>query len=361
MKSKKGNNKPAVPTIATFGKKKIKVGKILKKPNVTDSSIATKKVVLLEQLKNESATVVSHRGLSLEDLCKQLGHYNEGVRRDAIIGVKQLLESNRGQIPKNLRVIVPCVGNQISTGVGDSATRAHLKSLLKLVCEVPIDVISSHFDLFLTHVLKGLSDSQVHTRFFAFDTLLIIMDRYPSLCSRKSELFDGYLLLMSSARRPNKIANVLQSISLFLNIFGSSHQKSFWSKQDVELSVSEKRCTYIEPIIPCREAIEFAVIYGSSQQSESSPLYTASGLLRACEVLCTLIASSVNTEKQKGVDQRRVSNELNGSVTRLCELSAEFKQENCPDQQYVNDLEKPFNMLRKCPQFFSNKLLKKSS
>lgn len=88
-KKKKNNN---VIKNLTFGKKKIKLGKVLKRVNVTDTSIETRKVVLLEQLKTQSnEAILSYRGLSLEDLCRQLGHYNETVYRDAIIGTKKEL------------------------------------------------------------------------------------------------------------------------------------------------------------------------------------------------------------------------------------------------------------------------------
>lgn len=85
LKKTKNNNK--IIKNLTFGKKKVKLGKILKRANATDTIIETRKVVLLEQLKTQTDNVVSYRGLSLEDLCRQLGHYNETVCRDAIIGI----------------------------------------------------------------------------------------------------------------------------------------------------------------------------------------------------------------------------------------------------------------------------------
>lgn len=87
-KNKNLKNKSNVIKTVTFGKKKIKVGKVLKKANVTDTRIKSQKVVLFEQLKTNSATihVTSHRGLTIDDLCRRMAHYNECVVRDAIIG-----------------------------------------------------------------------------------------------------------------------------------------------------------------------------------------------------------------------------------------------------------------------------------
>src|SRR4051812_36885286 len=74
-----------------FKKQKLKPGKILKKTNATDTRMTVKKVVLLEQLKEKTSTVKTVRGLTLEDLCKQLGHYNQSVKRDAIVGMSILM------------------------------------------------------------------------------------------------------------------------------------------------------------------------------------------------------------------------------------------------------------------------------
>jgi len=84
---KTGNANAPKKLVATFGKKKVKVGRLLKHDNATDTNVKTKKVVLVEQLKtNEKPVAVTQKGLSVEDLCRRLGHYNENVCREAIIG-----------------------------------------------------------------------------------------------------------------------------------------------------------------------------------------------------------------------------------------------------------------------------------
>lgn len=70
-----------------FKKPKIKPGRVLKKTNVTDTRMTVKKVVLIEQLKDKASAITTNRGLTVDDLCRQLGHYNPNVRRDAIIGM----------------------------------------------------------------------------------------------------------------------------------------------------------------------------------------------------------------------------------------------------------------------------------
>lgn len=73
-------------------------------------------MVLVEQL-SDSGTVVSYRGHSLKDLCVQLGHYNINFRRDAIIGLKQLITSNPKLLSSNLHTIIPSVARLICDSV----------------------------------------------------------------------------------------------------------------------------------------------------------------------------------------------------------------------------------------------------
>lgn len=84
---KAGNANAPKKLVATFGKKKVKVGRILKHDNATDTNVKAKKIVLAEQLKaSEKPVAVTQKGLSVEDLCRRLGHYNENICREAIIG-----------------------------------------------------------------------------------------------------------------------------------------------------------------------------------------------------------------------------------------------------------------------------------
>lgn len=137
-KNRGGGGKKKADPNAAFAKKKIKVGKQLKKTNVTDTRFAHKKVVLLEQLKTpaagESSATVSHRGHSLDELCRQTGHFSIAVRRDAVtsklklhfgrsddsrvaLGLKQMLSAHPELISKHLRTIIPSVGRLIGEDV----------------------------------------------------------------------------------------------------------------------------------------------------------------------------------------------------------------------------------------------------
>ncbi|KAI1727735.1 testis-expressed protein 10 like protein [Ditylenchus destructor] len=347
-KSKNKNSKksgPAVQQYATFGKKKIKIGRVLKRDNVTDSTVNTKSVVLLEQLKESTSKIVSHRGLSLEDLCKQLSHYNDNVRRNAIMGTKQLLEANPDQIPKNMRTIIPAIGSQISAGMKHSATRGQLKVLIKLVCNVSSNVISSYFDLLLTHVLKGLSDVNYDIRFFAFDVLIILMERYPDLCAKKAELFKGYLLLMESQRRPTKPFNILKSIHLFLTIFGSRSQVPYWSPHNIDVLIKNRTCSPAAQIFPSRRVFDFPVLYSSTQSTEKSLMLTEEGLLRTCRIISVLLPSLCTGQPCQ--DQASVVAEARSSFNKLRKIIGKYVEENKPAASFTTKLDRINQLLAK--------------
>ncbi|VDK37342.1 unnamed protein product [Gongylonema pulchrum] len=100
-----------------FPKAKLKVGKKLKKTTSTDTRIQAKKVVLVEQLAEHEESHLSHRGLSLDELCRRLGHYNLNMRRDAVVGTRQLLTANPELVPKHLHTLVPVIGRLIACEV----------------------------------------------------------------------------------------------------------------------------------------------------------------------------------------------------------------------------------------------------
>jgi pre-rRNA-processing protein IPI1 len=106
-KKKKARN---VITTKTFAKKKIKVGKTLKKTNVTNTEFNAKSLVILEQFHDQTSEPVSQRGLTIRDLNRQIGHPSLPIRRDAVIGLKQLLKDHPRLIDANLYDLISSVG-----------------------------------------------------------------------------------------------------------------------------------------------------------------------------------------------------------------------------------------------------------
>jgi hypothetical protein len=139
---------PSVRNRPAFAKKKIKLGRQLRRENATNINIKAKRINLIQQTsfieeeneKNEHESqstsaaggrVIANRSLvamkSLDELAPQLGHYNENLCRDAIIGsvrirnnikfkslkyigVRQHLKEYPERVRRQLRIIIPSVG-----------------------------------------------------------------------------------------------------------------------------------------------------------------------------------------------------------------------------------------------------------
>ncbi len=96
----------------------------MKKATSTDTSLHSRRLVLVEQLRSPPSTdgqARSHRGLTVDALCRQLGHPATAVRGGAIVDLAQLLVASPDLVAGNLHVLVPAVGRLLSDPVSRSS------------------------------------------------------------------------------------------------------------------------------------------------------------------------------------------------------------------------------------------------
>jgi hypothetical protein len=91
-----------------------------------------------------------------------------------------------------------------------TATRNQLKRLLEQICELPAQLMRSHFHLLSQHVLTGLADIRPAIRQLAFDVLLLLMKRYPEQCEGSRQIFEQFLQLITAERQPTGSRCVLK-------------------------------------------------------------------------------------------------------------------------------------------------------
>ncbi|EFO86625.1 hypothetical protein CRE_04882 [Caenorhabditis remanei] len=212
-----------------FKKVKLKVGKKLKKTTTTDTTIKAKRVVLASQLEEKVETDVnplSFRGLTLEELCKQMGHFNSKVKMNAIQGLKQILTSRPDLVNIHLRLLVPCVAVHVSDATFEPQTRQNLLNLYKILCTASTSAMSAHITLFLAHVLRALTNIVTEVRHLALNTLSILLDRYPSLCCNHADLFPCFINYLGSSKRlawnkPGLIDTTLN----FINVYDMNRER----------------------------------------------------------------------------------------------------------------------------------------
>ncbi|VDO36775.1 unnamed protein product [Brugia timori] len=279
-----------------FPKVKLKVGKKLKKTTATDTRIQSKKVVLVEQLTKSDNHCLSHRGLSLEELCRQLGHYNLNIRRDSVIGVKQLLSSHPELISKYLHVLIPAVGRLIACDKSDSSFHAQLRSLLELLCTTNASTISSHFTLLMAHTLRALTHLRMGVRIYALTILTLIMRTYPGLCRNSTDLFDSFVEFLNSKRIPANKKLLLDGVHAFLQAFLVEECATIGPLHVASFSIRNKHHTNINLASTTHPLIDFCVLGSQPQQSSKSSLYSPEKFLLALSGIVSLFLMSASEE-----------------------------------------------------------------
>ncbi|EPB76018.1 hypothetical protein ANCCEY_04864 [Ancylostoma ceylanicum] len=251
---------------ADFKKVKLKVGKKLKKTTTTDTTITTKKVVLISQLQEKSESSekpLSFRGLSLDELCRQLGHFNKSVRRDALLGTKQLLTSRPDLIETHLRTLIPAIARLVSDCGHDPALNGQLRSLLRVICSVSSHAMSAHFTLFVAHLLHALTHNEAGVRSFSLSIIAMLLSNYPDLCSSNVDLFNSFVKFLSSSRKPGwNSPRFLETVDCFLK----------------------------------KNPFDFPVI-SPSATATVSPLELPESLLSVCEACAPILATSLSEDK----------------------------------------------------------------
>ncbi|KAK7058896.1 rRNA processing protein [Paramarasmius palmivorus] len=155
---------------ADFAKAKLKLGKGKQTPsNVIDTSFKARSIALPSQsiaVEKGENVPTTKRQQTFEDLISHLKHHNAGTRRDAVFGLRELLEENtemmEGVLPSLMSAIVRLIGDEV-----------RLKSNLSgLQCKkgttvVPIMVTASdttgqpHSQYAILRQLKALQDDIV--------------------------------------------------------------------------------------------------------------------------------------------------------------------------------------------------------
>ncbi|MCP9259057.1 BMA-HMG-20, isoform a [Dirofilaria immitis] len=243
--------------------------------------MALSEVILVEQLAKNDDSCLSHRGLSLNELCRQLGHYNINVRRGSVIGVKQLLSSHPELISKHLHILIPAVGRLIACDKSDSSFHAQLRTLLELLCTMNASTMSSHFTLLMAHILRALTHLRMSVRMYALTILTLLMRTYPDLCRNSIDLFDSFLLV--------------DSVHVFLRTFLVEKCATVGPLHVASVSIRNKSCTMIN-LFPTTPLIDFCVLGSQPRQSKSS-LYLPDKFLLALSGILSLFLVSASEEE----------------------------------------------------------------
>ncbi|KAI6242848.1 Testis-expressed sequence 10-like protein [Aphelenchoides fujianensis] len=216
--SKKKKQPSNVIRSKTFTKKKIKVGKTLKKTNLTSTEFKSRAVVLLEQFNSETVEPVSHRGLTVGDLNRQIGH-------PSFPRLKQLPDgqsgAHRGPSARDRRLRRTADQRRVGFQkfAADNNAAAHVKALLRVVFKAADRVMVTSFELLSTHLRIGFKNPKLPIRKFALELTLLVFDAYPKLSHADSNLHESFLELMRSTKRPTARPLLAEAVRKFRAVY----------------------------------------------------------------------------------------------------------------------------------------------
>ncbi|KAK7339876.1 hypothetical protein VNO77_20562 [Canavalia gladiata] len=179
-----------------FKKIRRKIGRKLPPPkNTTDTEIKSKAIVLPEQsvAAEKTGLAVNKKGLTLKELLQQTSHHNAKVRRDALMGIKDLFNRYPAELKLHKYAAIEKLRERI--GDDDKVVRKSLYDLFKVVIlpgckEDNQELIIS---LLMPYIFNAMTHLAVDIRIMAFDFLDLILEFYPpSFSSYAEKIFQNY-------------------------------------------------------------------------------------------------------------------------------------------------------------------------
>lgn len=165
-----------------FKKIKRKLGRKLPPPqNATNTEIKSKAIVLPEQsvAAERTGLAVSRKGLTLKELLQQTSHHNSKVRRDALMGIKDLFTKHPEELRSHLHVVIGKLRERI--GDEDKLVRETLYQLFKSVifpgCNQ--DNEGPLISLMMAYIFCAMTNFSIEVRLMAFKFFDLVVQHNP--------------------------------------------------------------------------------------------------------------------------------------------------------------------------------------
>ncbi|KAL1739402.1 hypothetical protein HDZ31DRAFT_49451 [Schizophyllum fasciatum] len=232
---------------ADFSKVKLKLGKGKQTPtNAVDTSFKARSIALPNQsiaVDRDGDAPTTKRRHTLEDLLVHLKHYNAGTRRDALMGLKELLgEHEEIIIPSLTSLVNACV--RVIADEDASVRKALLSFMSWLIPLIPVDLLAPHAPTLIlfassaqTHIFPEIRVDAVRfiNLFLEYVPDAMVMGWNMGSSQPGGRVLEGYLGILSAGTKfgdnegpmqatstasvvlaPGSRLIILQSLSLFL-------------------------------------------------------------------------------------------------------------------------------------------------
>ncbi|KAK1562182.1 hypothetical protein Q3G72_007583 [Acer saccharum] len=209
-----------------FKKIKRKLGRKLPPPkNSTNTDIKSKAIVLPEQsvASEKAGLAVSKKGLTLKELLQQTSHHNAKVRKDALLGIKDLFQRYPAELKLHRYVVIEKLRERISDN--DKVVRETLYQLLKSVifpaCKE--DNQGQFVSLMMAYIFNAMTHLAFDVRLMAFKFFDLVVQYYPPSFSLYAEkilqnyediLRKNQCYLQDKGKLKNAFAGLVRCLSL---------------------------------------------------------------------------------------------------------------------------------------------------
>ncbi|XWS56064.1 hypothetical protein CRYUN_Cryun09bG0054800 [Craigia yunnanensis] len=217
-----------------FKKIKRKLGRKLPPPkNATNTEIISKAIVLPEQsvATNKEGLAVSKKGLTLKELLQQTSHYNAKVRRDALMGIKDLVLKHPAELKLHRYAVIDKLRERISDD--DKVVREALYQLFKseIFPGCAEDNQGLFISLMMTYIFNAMTNLAIDIRLMAFKFFDLVVQFYPPCFSLYAEkILQSYEDILRTNRfyleDKGKLKSTLSGLVRYLSLLPSKKPES---------------------------------------------------------------------------------------------------------------------------------------
>uniref|UniRef100_A0A7C9EBQ9 Uncharacterized protein n=1 Tax=Opuntia streptacantha TaxID=393608 RepID=A0A7C9EBQ9_OPUST len=223
-----------------FKKIKRKVGRKLPPPsNVTNTEIKSKAIILPEQsvASEKVGLAVSKKGLTLKELLQQTSHHNVKVRKDALLGIRELLLKHPTELKLHKLAIIEKLRERISDD--DKVVRETLYQLFKSVilpgCKE--DNQGALISLVMAYIFNAMTHLSIDVRLMAFKFFDLVVQNYPpAFFSYAEKVLENYMDLLKKSQfhmeDKSKLKIALSGLSHCLSLLPSNEKEVDSFQQD---------------------------------------------------------------------------------------------------------------------------------
>ncbi|KAL0410192.1 UNVERIFIED_CONTAM: hypothetical protein Slati_3608900 [Sesamum latifolium] len=189
VKPKSQSKKPQKRGV-DFKKIRRKIGRKLPPPkNATNTEIKSKAIVLPEQsiASEKAGLAVSKKGLTLKELLQQSSHHNIKVRKDALLGIRDILLKHPAELKLHKLAIIEKLRERI--GDDDKVVRETLYQLFKSVIfpGCAKDNQGPLVSLMMAYIFSAMTHLAIDVRLMAFKFFDLVVQFYPPSFSLYAE------------------------------------------------------------------------------------------------------------------------------------------------------------------------------